>query len=566
MGYSNRCIKSAAVWAVSLLLLGILGASAASRLSTRYDENKREILIVSNEAISPSSAKTELAVASVSMWVNTTKTVLKSCQNILTSHVYGGTEYAEQIFLTEQRAYDNYAHVTDQTRYAGIAARYWLFFDGRFNYLGKPTGVPDERMVTHPVWATLARYDIGVNDSLVRDLANEIIANGFKNSHIEIDDIWETCYGSLTFDTNLFRDIRALTDELHSLGFRVTLWIHPFVNRGCESYYSEAMEKGYFVSNVNGSTFTRWYHGVTGVVDFTNPEAVAWWTSRLWALRNESGIDSFDFDYGEVSFLPKPSTIEPIERNPEAFSDAYAKVISQFGPMVQMETSVENQQLPNYFVMDKLKSDWSGQHGLKTLIPKLLQLNLVGCPFIVGEMVGGGNSKTWSDLYMRWLQASVFMPVVRYSFTPWDFDNETLEICRNLTDLHTQYAPRMLELMQKAVEDGTPVNLPIWWFEPTDSTAQTIDSEYLLGEDVLVAPVITHKSVRRDIYLPGAAGGTRPTQNTPPYRAPLGSAKTLLLSTLCPTSPGSAPHGLQWLHVSRLSVIVHCNRPICTSV
>ncbi|XP_047121984.1 myogenesis-regulating glycosidase-like [Schistocerca piceifrons] len=170
--------------------------------------------------------------------------------------------------------------------------------------------------------------------------------------------------------------------------------------------------------------------------------------------------------------------------------------------MVQIETSVENQQLPNYFVMDKMRSDWTNHHGFKTLIPKLLQLNLVGYPFVIGEMVGGGNSKTWSELYVRWLQASVFMPVVKYSFTPWDFDNETLEICRSLTDLHTQYAPRILELMQKAVEDGTPVNLPVWWLDPTDSTAQTIDSEYLLGEDVLVAPVLHRNTVRRDIYLP----------------------------------------------------------------
>ncbi|XP_049836924.1 myogenesis-regulating glycosidase-like [Schistocerca gregaria] len=509
-------------WSVSLVLLGMLGASQACRLSTRYDENSGEVLIVSNEAARTTSPPT----------------------------FNGGTESTKQVFRTEERVYDNYAFVTDQTRYAGIAARYWLFSDGRFvrvhsnvplfidqntdqspdvlcftaknespypedrpdnllhwdicsfgnarqaheyavqNYLGKPTGVSDERMVRHPVWATLARYDIGDNDSLLRDLANEIIANGFKNSHIEIDDIWETCYGSLTLDPNLFRDIRALTDELYALGFRVTLWVHPFVNRGCEPYYSEAVEKGYLVSNVIGSTITRWYHGVTGVVDFTNPEAVVWWTNRLWALRNESGIDSFDFDYGEVSFLPKPSSIEPIDRNPVVFSDAYAKVISQFGPMVQMETSVENKQLPNYFVMDKLRSDWSNHHGIKTLIPKLLQLNVVGYPFVIGEMVGGGNSKTWSDLYVRWLQASVFMP--------------TLEVCRCLTELHTQYAPRIVELMQKAVEGGTPVNLPVWWLDPTDSTAQTIDSgmTYRFPIDVLVAPVLYRNTVRRDIYLP----------------------------------------------------------------
>ncbi|XP_049937866.1 myogenesis-regulating glycosidase-like [Schistocerca serialis cubense] len=60
----------------------------------------------------------------------------------------------------------------------------------------------------------------------------------------------------------------------------------------------------------------------------------------------------------------------------------------------------------------------------------------------------------------------------------------------------------MVELMKKAVEDGTPVNRPIWWIDPTDPTALTIDSEFLLGDDILVAPVVWHDNFSRDIYLP----------------------------------------------------------------
>ncbi|XP_049939047.1 myogenesis-regulating glycosidase-like [Schistocerca serialis cubense] len=585
-----------------LVALGLLVAPAAASLSTRYDEAAGRVQILSHKDGSeveigyiPISSEErshaprhvrgtngesfyfgdhkiafrrqgrEGRCLGVRQWVSTPQTVLTSCQNHLTSHIYGGIEKREQKFLIEDTKYENFPYITDQSIQAGIAVRYWLFSDGRFvyvhsnvplfinqntnqsvnaicftaenkspypadradnllewdlcsfedareahefavqNYLGKPTAIPDDSMVLSPVWATLVRYGKNTTEESVRKLANEVIAHGFNKSHIEIDQKWETCYGSQTFDTTKFPDIKKLTDDLHDLGFRVVLWNHPFVNKGCEPYYSEALEKGYFVTNANGKTETKFQNEVAGAVDFTNPDAVSWWTNRLLALRNETGIDGFEFTAGEVDYLPQPANIEPKEVSPIAYSDAFAQTIAQFGSMVSIQTGVESQKLPNFFLMDIVLNSWSGHGGYDTLIPKLLQINLVGHPFVLPEMIGGSvqNGKpASSELFLRWLEATVFMPVVKFSYPPWDYDNETLEIARNLTDLHAKYAPRIVELMQKAVEDGTPVNLPVWWLDPTDSTAQTIDSEFLLGEDILVAPVIYHKNTDRDIYLP----------------------------------------------------------------
>lgn len=128
-------------------------------------------------------------------------------------------------------------------------------------HLGKPTGRPNERMIRHPIWSTWARYKANVTEKVVESYADEIIANKFNNSQIEIDDNWETCYGSAVFDPVKFPNVSALVQRLKQKGFRVTLWIHPFINRGCEPAYSTALKNSYFAKNLDGRVQMSWWQG-----------------------------------------------------------------------------------------------------------------------------------------------------------------------------------------------------------------------------------------------------------------------------------------------------------------
>lgn len=112
------------------------------------------------------------------------------------------------------------------------------------NYLGKPSGVPDFRMVQHPIWSTWAQYSQNITGEKVMEFAQEIREHGFNDSQLEIDDLWETCYGSLEVDTVKFPNMTHLVEELKKLGFRVTIWVHPFINSNCDPWYSEALDNG----------------------------------------------------------------------------------------------------------------------------------------------------------------------------------------------------------------------------------------------------------------------------------------------------------------------------------
>lgn len=226
------------------------------------------------------------------------------CVDLATGHMhwFGGPESKYQYWPVEKLRLNDYSYVPKEDDAAGVAERYWLNSRGGFIYvddkvplfvdqnvnnnklclkavnklpynvratkieltyhlgtgkdareahrkaveqfLKKPTGLVDRRMVEHPLWSTWARYKRDVNESSVEKYVSEIEKYGFKNSQFEIDDDWEKCYGALEFRPSKFPNIRKQTDDLRARGFRVTLWIHPFINKGCEPWYSEGKEKG----------------------------------------------------------------------------------------------------------------------------------------------------------------------------------------------------------------------------------------------------------------------------------------------------------------------------------
>jgi myogenesis-regulating glycosidase len=114
------------------------------------------------------------------------------------------------------------------------------------NYFGKPTGHPDFETIKYPIFSTRTSYATPINETSVFDFATDVKVHKFSNkSIIEIDDSWEICYGSLTIDTRKFSNMKQLIVDIKAMGFRVTLWIHPFINEDCNPWHSEAAQKRY---------------------------------------------------------------------------------------------------------------------------------------------------------------------------------------------------------------------------------------------------------------------------------------------------------------------------------
>lgn len=219
-------------------------------------------------------------------------------------------------------------------------------------------------------------------------------------------------------------------------------------------------------------------HKAAAQIDFTNAGAAEWFNRRLRRLQAETGIDSFKFDAGEVSWQPKDSRLNAsIGLHPLASTAEYVKAVSEFGRSVEVRSGFGTQSLPIFMRMFDKDSIWGHDNGLASLVTTLLQLNMVGYAFVMPDMIGGNgyNRPPDKELFIRWLQANVFMPNIQFSYVPWDYDAETIAISRDMVQLHLNISHHIVSAAKEAVLHGKPVNRPIWWLDPNDKTAQAID-------------------------------------------------------------------------------------------
>ena len=147
------------------------------------------------------------------------------------------------------------------------------------------------------------------------------------------------------------------------------------------------------------------------------------------------GIDSFKFDAGEESFLPQsPALTGPKDLQPGIYTLNYTSNLAKhFDDNIEARVGWRTQKLPIFVRMIDKDTRWTWNNGLPTLITTLIQMNLNGYVFVLPDMIGGngylGGKINETELppknmFIRWLQANVFMPSLQYSFVPWDFDNE----------------------------------------------------------------------------------------------------------------------------------------------
>ena len=135
------------------------------------------------------------------------------------------------------------------------------------NFMSIPTSRPDQLMMKLPVFTTWNYYFRAINQTVVLNFANEIRANNYSLSQLEIDDKWEVFYGDLDFDKKKFPDMNELTSQLHAMDMRVTLWVHPFCNIDSSSF-------------IPGTIHNYWVMDESG----TNPALTSWWNGPHSAI------------------------------------------------------------------------------------------------------------------------------------------------------------------------------------------------------------------------------------------------------------------------------------------
>lgn len=145
-------------------------------------------------------------------------------------------------------------------------------------------------------------YDQNQRD--IMQYAHKVVENGFPQGVFMIDDNWQRYYGNFDFKPEKFPDPKGMTDELHRMGFKVMLWIAPYVSADSPEFRI-LEKKGYLLKkkDTGQPAIIHWWNGFSACYDTTNPEAMEYLKQQLRANQEKYGIDGFKFDGADISYM-----------------------------------------------------------------------------------------------------------------------------------------------------------------------------------------------------------------------------------------------------------------------
>ncbi|HCX21416.1 MAG: glycoside hydrolase [Flammeovirgaceae bacterium] len=374
------------------------------------------------------------------------------------------------------------------------------------NYFPPSGQKPGELFFTAPQYNTWIELIYNQNQDDVLRYANGIKSNGFKPGVIMIDDNWQEDYGKWNFHPGRFADPSAMMDSLHSMGFKVMMWICPFVSPDCD-VYRDLSQKGYFIKEMDSDEpyMVRWWNGVSAVLDFTNPGAVKWFDDQLQGLIDSVGVDGFKFDAGDSYFY----TDDMKSYDPEATPNDHTFAFQKFGlkyPLNEYRASWKMGGLP---LAQRLHDKGHNWDDLQKLIPQIGLQGILGYPFNCPDMIGGGEYGSFIDLenvdqelIVRSAQLHSLMAMMQFSVAPWRvLDEEYLMAIKSAVELREAYLAKIMTLAELAASTGEPVIRLMEYVFP-EQGFERVGDQFMLGNNILVAPVLVKAATTRMVKLP----------------------------------------------------------------
>lgn len=382
------------------------------------------------------------------------------------------------------------------------------FLDASKKYF-PPTGqYLDPLLFTAPQYNTWIEMIYEPTQEKVLKYAASILDNGLQPGVLMIDDNWQEDYGVWQFHPGRFPDPQKMISQLHEMGFKVMLWVCNFISP--DSLTSrQAAANGYLIRTPEGKpAIAEWWNGQSNILDLSDDRAIAWFNDQLDRLTAETGVDGFKFDAGDMAHFRD----DFVCRKPmcaHEYSQAWAKIGERF-PLNEYRACWKQEGKPLAQRLSDKNHSWELRDGLGSLIPNGLAQGLLGYAFTCPDMIGGGeymnflenSSNLDMELIVRNAQCAALFPMMQFSVAPWRvLDKTYLDLCIEAARVHTAYGEKIHALAREASKTGEPIIRSMEYDFP-GCGYEHIRDQFMLGDDLLVAPVLKKGAVSRDIVFP----------------------------------------------------------------
>jgi alpha-glucosidase (family GH31 glycosyl hydrolase) len=381
-----------------------------------------------------------------------------------------------------------------------------------------PSGrTPDPLLFARPQFNTWIELTYDQNQEDVLAYARAIVANGFSPGVLMIDEGWAETYGVWEFHRGRFPHPVTMMDELHRLGFKVMLWVCPYISPDGPRFTDLYQDPGEVVWIRSGRTsrapaLTRWWDGFSAVTDLTSPRGRGWLRGQLDHLVRAYGVDGFKFDGGDAEHYGREhmltaATAWDKAATPNRQTEAWAELGLDY-PLNEYRACWKMGGQP---LAQRLRDKEHTWEDLRKLIPGIVDLGLMGYPFACPDMIGGGEYLSFrhldsvdQELVVRASEVHALMPMMQFSVAPWRvLSADNLAICRRMGKLHADMGGEILALARESARTGEPIVRPLEYAYPHQGFADLKD-EFLVGPSILVAPVVEKGArARRVVFPPG---------------------------------------------------------------
>ncbi len=320
-------------------------------------------------------------------------------------------------------------------------------------------------------------------------------------------------------------DAKSVTADIHARGFKAIAYFCSFINQDYHPLFDDAVANNYLVKKQDGTPYIVFdIPRYAGIVDFTNPAAVTWYQGLLKQALDD-GWDGWMYDFAE--YVPQDAVMsngmtgfEAHNLYPVLYQKAAHDLLESLKPkdylfFVRSGFAGTSGQVPMVWGGDQ-DTDFSEGKGLPAGLTAALNLGMSGVPFWGSDISGYHylyNPPPDKELYLRWTELGALSVDMHDenegagsgpSSDRWQIwnDQESQDVYRAMAQLHTELIPYLRLAVNEARATGLPVMRHLYLYFPNDPNVWSLTDEYMLGDSLLAAPVVTRGATSRSVYLP----------------------------------------------------------------